>query len=1388
TINESNLAVAGYDYTDATNSSGSTYYSSKSEISSLEIPETASDGTTTYTVTEISSLGQDTSDGADATSDEIELTTLDIDSGISSLKISDMALKNCTTLNSITTNPSAISYIGSEAFKNTGFSGSFEVPAAVYYIGSGAFEDTALTAISFASGSVLASLQEGAFKEMDNLQTLNFSNCTSSLEEFKGSTAYNCDALTSVTLPSEGVFITLGDSEFYDCDALTSITIPATVTSIGSSVFEGCDSLKTVTFETDSDTAALQSMGDSVFKDCASLATVDGFDKTSISGTIGSNNFSGCSSLSTIGFPSGITALQSGLLGDCTELTEVLLRSRTATVADDFMPTDIGIDSDNNCVLIGYAHKDEANEGEEFTDNTDFFNFAITNNFVFKDLDSAGDDTEDYYDGTFKIDNSGNLVYINYASTKLSNYLTDGVLTIPSTVYSRSLTGIAAYSTVFKGLSNTEITSVVLPESVKTIADNAFYNAQYIGAVTVLNSSMDESNIGTDAFYGTADDFYLYGTIGNSSGIFLYAMDNQRTSTGGTTEYIKFRNYIENGASSTSDPYLTVQYDSNTGYNTLIECVTDSSGSNVKTVVLPEGIECIGTDSSTSQKIFYGNEDLTSFTANGLLVIDDLEFQGDSGLTSVTLAISPTSIGTTPWRDCTSLPSVTISTEGTYSSDTTNGMIFEGSSSSPTSIVEALEANTVTKYAVPSTVKSIYPYAFYNRQTLQTLDLTAASGLTKIQNNTFEGMKAVKKVSIGQNMKTVATEAFKDVPDGTVFYVYSSSLSYSDDYDCFDPANGENSSDYYFYGTTADNSDNTYYMCNESDSDGLNWGGTTEDSAKTSLSSDNIASSPTKITKTIDDDTTEITIEKGTDFNLILTSGSTETTISTDEYYVSGTWYDSSKTAMEAAPDSEGNYYIMAVANTDSELYEGYRYIPVVVSDSSSSKTDISSAASWKPKGMSVALDDIKANSGLVAGDDADALDDGADFYLYLIDDDTAISTDNYYLGYYYSYTYDSSSGYSYTALEEDYPTTSGNFAVSCIAKSSSSDYTGTLYVRFTVTDGSSSDDDNKTSLEGNVYADPEPIEISLYDRSPATVTKGTDFNLYRVSDNALISTSYYNVAAYCDSSYSTLSSAPTSEGTYYVKLTAVSSTSNPWTGSIYVELDVYEEDPNKTSLSSDCYPKPSIIKKAIPSTGKTATVVKGTDFNIYKVSDNSLIDTSYYEVTGYLDSNGDALTGVPYEAGSYYVVVQPYSSDSEVTGTMKINMTLTVGGTLSINAIEDQYWTGSAITPDIKVTSTTDSDLTLTKGIDYTSAYSSNINAGAASVTATGISDYNGDSATATFSILKSIANCTVNATNTEYTGKATTPTVTITDGSKKLTQGTDFVISAIDKNVKVN
>ena len=66
-----------------------------------------------------------------------------------------------------------------------------------------------------------------------------------SVTSLRGSCFYNCNSLTSITIPNS--VTSLGSWCFDDCSSLTSITIPNSVTSLGSSCFSGCSSLTSIT-------------------------------------------------------------------------------------------------------------------------------------------------------------------------------------------------------------------------------------------------------------------------------------------------------------------------------------------------------------------------------------------------------------------------------------------------------------------------------------------------------------------------------------------------------------------------------------------------------------------------------------------------------------------------------------------------------------------------------------------------------------------------------------------------------------------------------------------------------------------------------------------------------------------------------------------------------------------------------------------------------------------------------------------------------------------------------------------------------------------------------------------------------------------------------------
>ena len=130
-------------------------------------------------------------------------------------------------------------------------------------------------------------------------------------------------------------------------------------------------------------------------------------------------------------------------------------------------------------------------------------------------------------------------------------------------------------------------------------------------------------------------------------------------------------------------------------------------------------------------------------------------------------------------------------------------------------------------------------------------------------------------------------------------------------------------------------------------------------------------------------------------------------------------------------------------------------------------------------------------------------------------------------------------------------------------------------------------------------------------------------------------------------------------------------------------------------------------------------------------------------------------------------------------TGTKTANFTINKknASNLTISFIAAVTYNGSAQTPTVTVK---DGTTTLTSGTHYTVAYSNNTNAGTATVTVTGKGNYTGTK-TANFTInAKNASNLTINSiAAVTYDGSTHTPAVTVMDGSKFLTNGTDYTVA---------
>ncbi|MCH5324022.1 MAG: hypothetical protein J1E39_02305 [Eubacterium sp.] len=117
---------------------------------------------------------------------------------------------------------------------------------------------------------------------------------------------------------------------------------------------------------------------------------------------------------------------------------------------------------------------------------------------------------------------------------------------------------------------------------------------------------------------------------------------------------------------------------------------------------------------------------------------------------------------------------------------------------------------------------------------------------------------------------------------------------------------------------------------------------------------------------------------------------------------------------------------------------------------------------------------------------------------------------------------------------------------------------------------------------------------------------------------------------------------------------------------------------------------------------------------------------------------------------------------------------------TLSLSSakltVSDQYYTGAAVKPTVKVTY---GSATYTLNKDYTVTYKNNTNLGTATVTVNGKGGLSG-SKSVTFKIKElPVANAKITVSNVTYSGKAQTPTVKVTYGSTTYTLNKHYTVT---------
>ena len=648
-------------------------------------------------------------------------------SGLKSITIPDTvtgigsyAFANCASLETVTM-PASLTSIGDYGFSYCTSLKSFALPEGITSIGAYTFANCSqLTNVTF-EGNALTSLGTYGFANATGLESINLPDSITSIADYAfygctnlkeaplnenitsiGSYAFaNCSALTEISLPTS--LTTISARAFENCTGLTDLFVPATFGSVstayssGKGVFNGCTALTNITFEEGITKIPDGAFAGSGIREIAIPETVT---------EIGSYAFSYCTKLRKMDLPEGLTTINSYAFQYCSILKRFTLPSTVTTLGS---------------YAFQYCY--------DLTSVTIPTGVDTINSYLFRNCTSLN---------TVVI--SGSVTTINdyafYGCSSLKNITIPGTVT---TISSNAFKGLVATTAgpigggydyefgwteaipanAFRGTSN--LTSVVIPEGITTIGNNAFYES----GLTTITLPDTVTTVGTYCF-NNCD-----------------SLTEATWSAGATT--------IPERCFNDCDALTSVVIPE--GVTTINTRAFYSCGA-LKNVTMPSTVTSIASDAfqgiaatsagpvggeydyqfawteSIPANAFRGISSLTSaIIPEGITSIGGSAFY-EAGLTSIVLPSSATTVGTYCFNNCDSLTDVTWSANAA----TVPERCF-------------YDCDALTSVVIPEGVTTINARAFYSCDALK--NVTMPSTVTSIASDTFQGIAATSAGPVG---------------------------------------------------------------------------------------------------------------------------------------------------------------------------------------------------------------------------------------------------------------------------------------------------------------------------------------------------------------------------------------------------------------------------------------------------------------------------------------------------------------------------------------------------------------------------------------------------------------------------------------------------------------
>jgi len=415
-----------------------------------------------------------------------------------------------------------------------------------------------------------------------------------------------------------------------------------------------------------SEAAAVTDLGD-VFK-FKSFSSFDELQYFTGLTTIGDYTFYYCSGLTSITIPESVTSIGEGAFSGCSGLTSI-------TIPDGV--TSIGERAFSGCS-------------------------GLTSITIPASVTSIGNAA--FYDCT-------GLTRAEFAST-------ESLCNIKFEDYSAN----PLYYAHHLYIDGQEVIDLVIPNSVTSIGDYAFYNCSGLTSITIPESV---TSIGDEAFRFCSG--LTKAEFASIERLCCISFEDNFANP------LYYANHLYIDGQEVKDLVIPNSVTS-IGESALYNC------SGLTSITIPNSVTSIG------KSALYNCSGLTSITIpNSVTSIGEWAFSRCSGLTSITIPESVTSIGEGTFRGCSGLTSITIPNSVTSIGE----RAFYGCSS-------------LTSVAIPNSVTSIGEWAFYDCTSLTSI--TIPNSVTSIGKSAFLGCSSLTSVNaLAETPSSIQSTTFPSI-------------------------------------------------------------------------------------------------------------------------------------------------------------------------------------------------------------------------------------------------------------------------------------------------------------------------------------------------------------------------------------------------------------------------------------------------------------------------------------------------------------------------------------------------------------------------------------------------------------------------------------------------